>query len=122
MLHRYPLNARPFYTMPAPDDARYTNSFDIFIRGEEIISGARASPLLSAAAGSNQLSGQIRDACCGDSAGAQRIHVPELLEERAKACGIPVETLASYIESFTFGALPHGACAPCVPSRACSRR
>ena len=39
MLTRYPLNARPFYTMPAADDPNYTNSFDIFIRGQEIISG-----------------------------------------------------------------------------------
>lgn len=33
--------ARPFYTMPDPEDARYSNSFDVFIRGEEIISGAQ---------------------------------------------------------------------------------
>lgn len=33
--------ARPFYTMPDADDARYSNSFDVFIRGEEIISGAQ---------------------------------------------------------------------------------
>lgn len=32
---------RPFYTMPDPEDARYSNSFDVFIRGEEIISGAQ---------------------------------------------------------------------------------
>jgi hypothetical protein len=42
-LHRYPLAIRPFYTMPCKDDARYSNSFDIFIRGEEIISGAQVS-------------------------------------------------------------------------------
>lgn len=41
MLHRYPLAVRPFYTMPCPDDPRYSNSFDVFIRGEEIISGAQ---------------------------------------------------------------------------------
>jgi len=27
--------------MPCADDARYSNSFDVFIRGEEIISGAQ---------------------------------------------------------------------------------
>ena len=27
--------------MPCPDDAAYSNSFDVFIRGEEIISGAQ---------------------------------------------------------------------------------
>lgn len=80
MLHRYPLAARPFYTMPTADDPRYTCSFDIFIRGEEIISGA------------------------------QRIHDPELLAERAEACGIDVATIASYIDSFRYGAPPHGGC------------
>lgn len=32
---------RPFYTMPCPDDPNYSNSYDVFIRGEEIISGAQ---------------------------------------------------------------------------------
>lgn len=41
ILHRYPKNARPFYTMPAHDDPNYTCSYDIFMRGEEIISGAQ---------------------------------------------------------------------------------
>ncbi len=27
--------------MPDPEDVRYSNSFDVFIRGEEIISGAQ---------------------------------------------------------------------------------
>lgn len=27
--------------MPCADDANYSNSFDVFIRGEEIISGAQ---------------------------------------------------------------------------------
>jgi hypothetical protein len=27
--------------MPCPDDDKYSNSFDVFIRGEEIISGAQ---------------------------------------------------------------------------------
>lgn len=39
-LHRYPANARPFYTMPCKDDPRFTNSYDFFMRGEEITSGA----------------------------------------------------------------------------------
>eukprot|EP00245_Coleochaete_scutata_P018643 TRINITY_DN980_c0_g1_i1.p1 TRINITY_DN980_c0_g1~~TRINITY_DN980_c0_g1_i1.p1 ORF type:complete len:538 (+),score=117.08 TRINITY_DN980_c0_g1_i1:232-1845(+) len=80
VLHRYPLGARPFYTMPAVDDPRYTNSFDIFIRGEEIISGA------------------------------QRIHEPEFLAKRATECGIDVSTISSYIDSFRYGAPPHGGC------------
>ncbi len=32
---------RPFYTMPCPDNPELSNSFDVFIRGEEIISGAQ---------------------------------------------------------------------------------
>ena len=32
---------RPFYTMPSPSNSQYSNSFDVFIRGEEIISGAQ---------------------------------------------------------------------------------
>ncbi|KAL5071514.1 hypothetical protein RYX36_022401 [Vicia faba] len=78
ILHRYPLAIRPFYTMPCYDNSNYSNSFDVFIRGEEIISGA------------------------------QRVHVPEFLEQRAQACGIDVKTISSYIDSFRYGAPPHG--------------
>ncbi|KFK29697.1 hypothetical protein AALP_AA7G167100 [Arabis alpina] len=78
ILHRYPSAVRPFYTMPCADDARYSNSFDVFIRGEEIISGA------------------------------QRVHIPEVLEKRAGECGIDVKTISTYIDSFRYGAPPHG--------------
>lgn len=40
ILHRYPKKARPFYTMPCHDDPNYTLSYDFFMRGEEIVSGA----------------------------------------------------------------------------------
>ena len=46
ILHRYPQAVRPFYTMPCKDDPRYSNSYDIFIRGEEIISGAQVWPVV----------------------------------------------------------------------------
>lgn len=78
ILHRFPLAVRPFYTMPCRDNPLYSNSFDVFIRGEEIISGA------------------------------QRIHVPEFLAERAQACGIDVRTISTYIDSFRYGAPRHG--------------
>ncbi|PNH06255.1 Aspartate--tRNA ligase, cytoplasmic [Tetrabaena socialis] len=78
ILHRYPSVVRPFYTMPCSDDANYSNSYDVFIRGEEIISGA------------------------------QRVHDADLLVERANACGIPLDTIQSYIDSFKYGAPPHG--------------
>lgn len=80
ILHRYPSAVRPFYTMPCSDNPAYSNSYDVFIRGEEIISGA------------------------------QRIHNAEFLTERAIACGIPVETIQSYVDSFKYGAPPHGGC------------
>ena len=78
MLHRYPKNARPFYTMLEKDDPNFTCSYDVFMRGEEIISGA------------------------------QRIHDPALLTERAIAKGIKVDTIQDYIQSFSYGAYPHG--------------
>ncbi|PHT80910.1 hypothetical protein T459_13925 [Capsicum annuum] len=40
--------------------------------------------------------------------GAQRIHVPEFLEKRAGDCGIDVKTISTYIDSFRYGAPPHG--------------
>ncbi|KAL7467328.1 hypothetical protein ACHAXS_009122 [Conticribra weissflogii] len=78
IMDKYPLAVRPFYTMPDPNNPKLSNSYDIFIRGQEILSGA------------------------------QRIHEPALLEERAKAWGIDVKTIASYVDSFRNGALPHG--------------
>jgi aspartyl-tRNA synthetase len=77
-MDKYPLSVRPFYTMPDPENPKLSNSYDFFIRGQEILSGA------------------------------QRIHDPELLKERAKAWGIPLEDIASYINSFCYGAFPHG--------------
>ncbi len=78
MMDKYPSSLRPFYTMPDPADPRVSNSYDFFIRGEEILSGA------------------------------QRIHDPALLAQRATECGIPVHTIQSYVDSFKHGALPHG--------------
>ncbi|XP_064643801.1 aspartate--tRNA ligase, cytoplasmic-like [Lineus longissimus] len=77
ILDKYPLAVRPFYTMPDPNSKIYSNSYDMFMRGEEILSGA------------------------------QRVHDPEFLTERAKAHGIEIETIKAYIDSFRFGAPPH---------------
>ncbi|KAI9347772.1 hypothetical protein DFJ73DRAFT_836269 [Zopfochytrium polystomum] len=41
MLDKFPLAVRPFYTMPDPHNAGYSNSYDFFMRGEEILSGAQ---------------------------------------------------------------------------------
>ena len=40
--------------------------------------------------------------------GAQRIHDPEFLTERAKAHGIDISTIQAYIDSFKYGCPPHG--------------
>ncbi|CAM9806360.1 unnamed protein product, partial [Choristocarpus tenellus] len=40
-LDRFPSAIRPFYTMPCPDDNRYSNSYDLLLRGQEICSGAQ---------------------------------------------------------------------------------
>jgi len=77
MLDRYPAGARPFYTMPCPDDPNYTNSYDLFIRGQEICSGA------------------------------QRVHDPAMLEANLKSKGMPREPLQDYIKAFEHGVSPH---------------
>eukprot|EP01120_Amphizonella_sp_Union-15-10_P008018 TRINITY_DN279_c0_g1_i2.p1 TRINITY_DN279_c0_g1~~TRINITY_DN279_c0_g1_i2.p1 ORF type:complete len:641 (-),score=129.09 TRINITY_DN279_c0_g1_i2:66-1988(-) len=78
ILDKFPLAARPFYTMPDPDDNRYSNSYDIFIRGEEICSGS------------------------------QRVHDSNFLAERAKSFNIDIATIKAYLDAFKYGAPPHG--------------
>jgi aspartyl-tRNA synthetase len=77
ILDKFPLAIRPFYTMPDPHNPKYSNSYDMFMRGEEILSGA------------------------------QRIHDPEFLVERAKHHGVDISKIAAYIEAFRFGCPPH---------------
>uniref|UniRef100_U5EXR9 Aspartate--tRNA ligase, cytoplasmic n=1 Tax=Corethrella appendiculata TaxID=1370023 RepID=U5EXR9_9DIPT len=77
MLDKFPLAVRPFYTMPDPNNPKYSNSYDMFMRGEEILSGA------------------------------QRIHDPDYLTERAKHHNIDISKIAAYIEAFRFGCPPH---------------
>jgi len=77
ILDKFPLAVRPFYTMPDPENTKWSNSYDMFMRGEEILSGA------------------------------QRIHDPNFLTERAKHHGISIETIKSYIDSFRYGCPPH---------------
>jgi aspartyl-tRNA synthetase len=77
ILDKFPVAARPFYTMPDPEDPRFTNSFDIFIRGQEIVSGG------------------------------QRIHDPRMLEENMRRSGINPDMMEDYLEGFRWGAPPH---------------
>lgn len=80
ILDKFPASARPFYTMPDPDDERFTNSFDIFMRGQEILSGG------------------------------QRIHDAKFLEKRMKKKGMKLDTMTDYLEGFRWGAPPHAGC------------
>ena len=78
MLDKYPSDIRPFYTMPDPADDRFSNSYDMFIRGQEICSGA------------------------------QRCHDPELVTKLIEKKGIEIgDGLKTYIESFRHGVSPH---------------
>lgn len=77
ILDKFPIAVRPFYTMPDPEDKKYSNSYDMFMRGEEIMSGA------------------------------QRIHDAQMLKERAMHLGIDPGSIDFYLESFEDCSFPH---------------
>ncbi|KAI9996210.1 hypothetical protein PInf_013593 [Phytophthora infestans] len=78
ILDKFPLAVRPFYTMPDPTDKRWSNSYDMMIRGEEMV-------------------------LC-----AQHVHDPKLLMERMDELGVPQESMRNYIYSLHLDSLPHG--------------
>lgn len=41
VVYNYPKSCRPFYTMTNPKNSSMTNSYDFFLRGEEILSGSQ---------------------------------------------------------------------------------
>jgi aspartyl-tRNA synthetase len=75
---RFPLDAKPFYTMPDSEDPELSASFDLEFKGREIISGS------------------------------QRIHDYDLLVQRIKAKGLREQNFSSYLEAFKYGMPPHG--------------
>uniref|UniRef100_A0A1I7UQP5 Aspartate--tRNA ligase, cytoplasmic n=1 Tax=Caenorhabditis tropicalis TaxID=1561998 RepID=A0A1I7UQP5_9PELO len=77
VLDKFPLSVRPFYTMPDANDERYSNSYDMFMRGEEILSGA------------------------------QRIHDADMLVDRANHHKVDLAKIQSYIDAFKYGCPPH---------------
>ncbi|EMC98420.1 hypothetical protein BAUCODRAFT_67641 [Baudoinia panamericana UAMH 10762] len=91
VLDQFPLAIRPFYTMPSAEtqakydsanpNAGYSNSYDFFMRGQEIMSGA------------------------------QRIHRAEYLEQRMKEHVSPVDPnsdgLRDYVQAFREGCSKH---------------
>nr|CAG4708718.1 unnamed protein product [Naegleria fowleri] len=80
IVDKFPLKLRPFYTMPCPEDPTLSNSYDIYLRGEEI------------------------------SSGAQRIHDAELLQQNAKEKGVDLTPIQAYVDAFKYGAWPHAGC------------
>ncbi|KAI3638611.1 hypothetical protein MIR68_003109 [Amoeboaphelidium protococcarum] len=81
MVKKFPLEVRPFYTMPYQhsDDKHhlYSLSYDAYMRGEEILSGA------------------------------QRIHDYQMLADRAEKKRVDVNQIQSYMDAFRYGAPPH---------------
>lgn len=77
IVHKYPESARPFYTMPHAEKG-WTCSYDVFMRGTEIISGA------------------------------QRCHDADLLTERVKGRNVDPTSIKYYLDSFRYGSIPHG--------------
>lgn len=77
ILDKFPMSARPFYTMADPENEDYTNSFDIMLRGQEILSGG------------------------------QRIHDAKALEHQMRMNSIHPESLDDYMEGFRLGTYPH---------------
>ncbi|ORY31426.1 aspartate-tRNA ligase [Naematelia encephala] len=78
ILDKFPTAIRPFYTMPDPVNPSFSNSYDFFMRGEEILSGA------------------------------QRVHDPAMLTQRLVEVGVDPKSMEGYISAFRLGAPPHG--------------
>ncbi|KAJ7925843.1 hypothetical protein B0H13DRAFT_2566653 [Mycena leptocephala] len=78
IIDKFPMELRPFYTMPDPEDPTLSNSYDFFMRGEEILSGA------------------------------QRIHDPTVLAEKMRSKGVDPESMKAYLDAFRMGCAPHG--------------
>ncbi|KAF2273664.1 aspartyl-tRNA synthetase [Westerdykella ornata] len=80
-LDQFPLAIRPAYTMPSPHDPKLSNSYDMFMRGQEILSGA------------------------------QRIHDADLLAKQMRAHDPPIDPdgpgMKDYVDCFRYGCPPH---------------
>ncbi|KAK5174371.1 aspartate--tRNA ligase dps1 [Saxophila tyrrhenica] len=78
VLDKFPASARPFYAMPDPYNSKVTNSFDIFLRGQEILSGG------------------------------QRIHDANMLTAKMEALKMDPKSMEEYMSGFEWGCPPHG--------------
>lgn len=77
LIHEWPTNTRAFYSMPKEGDGRVCKAFDLLYKGLEIASGA------------------------------QRIHIPEMLEKQLESRGLNPRNFDFYIDAFRVGAPPH---------------
>lgn len=73
----WPIEIRPFYTLPNEEDPRLCKAFDLMYKDLEI------------------------------SSGAQRNHIYDLLVEGIKRMGLNPENFGSYLEAFKYGMPPH---------------
>ncbi len=74
----YPMSKRPFYTHPQPGDGRWSNSFDLLFRGQELVTGG------------------------------QRLHRHGDYLAAIRARGEDPAAYADYLEAFAHGMPPHG--------------
>ncbi|KAI1007045.1 Aspartate--tRNA ligase, cytoplasmic [Podosphaera aphanis] len=81
VLDKFPTSARPFYTMPDPENPNVTNAYDFMMRGQEILSGG------------------------------QRLHLPDELEAMIRSKGLDPDQpgIKEYVNVFRgVGVPPHG--------------
>ncbi|TQS34592.1 hypothetical protein Golomagni_05018 [Golovinomyces magnicellulatus] len=81
VLDKFPIAARPFYTMPDPENPAITNAYDFMMRGQEILSGG------------------------------QRLHLPGELEASIRSKGLDPNQpgIKEYVDVFkSVGVPPHG--------------
>ena len=74
----FPMSKRPFYTHPQPGDERWSNSFDLLFRGEELVTGG------------------------------QRLHQQSDYLAAIRTRGEDPAAYADYLEAFAHGMPPHG--------------
>ena len=72
------MSKRPFYTHPQPGDERWSNSFDLLFRGQELVTGG------------------------------QRLHRTPTTWRPSGRTGEDPAAYADYLEAFAHGMPPHG--------------
>ncbi|KAK1685044.1 hypothetical protein QYE76_045892 [Lolium multiflorum] len=84
ILHQHPSAVCPLYTMPCVGNPAYSNSFDVFFRGEQVISGS------------------------------QRIHERGFFVKRAAEYGIDIDHVLDNFRFWRYGVPPHGGFRACL--------